>query len=157
MSQKKPHPKLICFPLPTLTPNFQTPYIVIPISVMANLFSVAHSSLLSYFTTNLSANLDSSTIRILTTSQFLKSYYTGLRHNFLSLAGWLSGLSAGLWTTGSFVRFPVRAHALATGQIPGGGRVRGNHTLIFLSSFFLPSAMSKSKINKIFKKRHNFL
>ena len=49
---------------------------------------------------------------------------------------WLSGLSAGLWTKGSLVRFPVRAHASVAGQVPSGGRVRGNHTLMFLSLSF---------------------
>ena len=34
---------------------------------------------------------------------------------------WLSGLSAGLWTKGSLVRFPVRAHAWVAGQIPSWG------------------------------------
>ena len=34
---------------------------------------------------------------------------------------WLSGLSAGLPTTGSPVRFPVRAHAWVVGQVPIGG------------------------------------
>ena len=33
---------------------------------------------------------------------------------------WLSGLSASLWTNGSPVRFPVRAHAWVAGQVPSG-------------------------------------
>ena len=42
--------------------------------------------------------------------------------------------------------FPVRAHAWVAGQVPSGGHMRGNHTLIFLSlSFFLPSPLSKNK------------
>ena len=61
---------------------------------------------------------------------------------------WLSGLSAGLKTKGSLVRFPVRAHAWVSGQVPNRGCVRGNHTLIFLflsPSFPLPSPLSKNK------------
>ena len=63
---------------------------------------------------------------------------------------WLSGLSAGLGTRGSLVRFPVRAHAWAAGQVPSRGHVRGNHTLMFLSlSFSLPSP--SLKINKKYR------
>ena len=44
---------------------------------------------------------------------------------------WLIGLSAGVWTKGSPVRYP-----------PLGGYSRGNHTLMFLSlSFSLPSPL----------------
>ena len=41
----------------------------------------------------------------------------------------------GLWTKGSLVRFPVRAHAWVAGQVLGWGHVRGNHTLMFLLPF----------------------
>ena len=59
---------------------------------------------------------------------------------------WLSGLSVGLRTKGSPVRFPVRAHAWVMGRVLSGGHVRGNHTLMFLSlSFSLPSPLSKNK------------
>ena len=52
---------------------------------------------------------------------------------------WLSGLSTGLRTKGSPVRFPVRAHAWVSGQVPSRGPARGNHALMFLSlSFSLP-------------------
>ena len=61
---------------------------------------------------------------------------------------WLSGLSTGLHTKGSLVRFPVRAHAWVVGQVPSGGRARGNHTITFLSSFSLPSTLSKTKKRK---------
>ena len=61
---------------------------------------------------------------------------------------YLSGLSTGLRTKGLLVRFPVRAHAWVADQVPGGGGVRSNHTLMFLSlSFSFPSPL---KINKIF-------
>ena len=63
---------------------------------------------------------------------------------------WLNGLSVGLRTKGPRVGFPVRAHAWVAGQVPSGGRSRGNHTLMFLSSSSLP--LSKNKINKIKKK-----
>ena len=80
---------------------------------------------------------------------FLKRFY---------LLPWLmrlSGLSAGLWTKGSLVQFPVGAHAWVVGQSwggaegRGGGRVRGSCTLMFLS-FSLPSPLSKNKL-KILK------
>ena len=58
---------------------------------------------------------------------------------------WLSGLSASLRTKGLPVQFPVRAHAWVAGQVPSRGHVRGNHTLMFLSSFSLPSPLSKNK------------
>ena len=61
---------------------------------------------------------------------------------------WLSGLSTILWTKRSLVRFPVRAHACVAGQVPSGGRARGNHTLMFLSLSL--SFSSPLKINKIF-------
>ena len=51
---------------------------------------------------------------------------------------WLSGLSAGLQTKGLLVQFPVRAHAWIAGQVPSRGRVRVNHTLMFLSLFLPP-------------------
>ena len=60
---------------------------------------------------------------------------------------WLSGLSVGLQTKGLLVQFPVRAHAWVAGQVPRKGRVRGNHILMFLSLFSLPSPLSK-KISK---------
>ena len=42
------------------------------------------------------------------------------------------------------VRFPLRAHAWVAGQVFSRGRVRDNHTLMFLS-FSLPSPLSKNK------------
>ena len=59
---------------------------------------------------------------------------------------WLSGLSVGLQTKGSPVRFPVRAHAWVAGLVPSWGHMRGNHTLMFLSlSFSFPAPLSKNK------------
>ena len=58
---------------------------------------------------------------------------------------WLSGLNSGLWTKGSLVQFLVRAHAWVACQVPGRGRMRGNHTLMFLLSFSVPSPLSKNK------------
>ena len=52
---------------------------------------------------------------------------------------WLSGLSAGLRSKGSPVRFPVRAHAWVTARVPCGGHAGGNHTLLFLLSSPFPS------------------
>ena len=51
----------------------------------------------------------------------------------------------GLRTKGSPVQFPVRAHAWVADQVPSGGHVRGNRTLMFLSSFSLPFPLSKNK------------
>ena len=39
----------------------------------------------------------------------------------------------GLQIKGSLVQFLVRAHAWVAGQVPSGGHVTGNHTLMFLS------------------------
>ena len=64
---------------------------------------------------------------------------------------WLSGLSTSLRTKGLPVRFPVRAHAWAVGQVPSGGHMRGNHMLMLF--FSLPSPLCKNKINKIFKRK----
>ena len=56
---------------------------------------------------------------------------------------WLSGLSTGLQPKGHLVRFPVRAHAWVTGQVPSGGRAKGNqsvylsHMDVSLPLFFL--------------------
>ena len=61
----------------------------------------------------------------------------------------LSGLSASLQTKGLPVPFPVRAHAWVAGHVPSGERVRGKHTLMFLS-LFLSLPLSKNKINIIF-------
>ena len=81
----------------------------------------------------------------------LNDFYHRYR-NFLILPWlvWLSGLSTGLRIKGSLVLFPVRAHACVAGQVPSWGRVRGNHTLMFLS--FL-SPFPPLKINKILKKK----
>ena len=44
---------------------------------------------------------------------------------------WLTGLSAGLQTERSMVRFPVRAHAWVVGQVPSWRHVRASQ-LMFL-------------------------
>ena len=59
---------------------------------------------------------------------------------------WLSGLRASLRIKGSPVQFPVRAHAWVVGLVPSKGRVRGNHTLMFLSVFLPP--LPSLKLNK---------
>ena len=59
---------------------------------------------------------------------------------------WLSGLSAGLQMEGSPVPVPVRAHAWVVVQVPSRGRTRGNHRLMFLSSFSsLPLSLKTNK------------
>ena len=67
-----------------------------------------------------------------------------------SWLGWLSGLSAGLWSKQSLVQFPVRAQAWVSDQAPSRVRARDNHTVMSPSLFSsLPSPISV-KINKIF-------
>ena len=62
------------------------------------------------------------------------------------MAQWIE---CGLRTKGSPVQFPVRAHAWVVGQVPSGGHVRSNHTLMYLS---LPCPLSKNKYIKSLKK-----
>ena len=77
----------------------------------------------------------------------LKNNLTPSKNGFKPWLLWLSGLSDGLPTKGSLVRFPVWAQAWVAGQDPShGGHMRGKHTLMFLSlSFSLPSPLSKHK------------
>ena len=63
-----------------------------------------------------------------------------------SLAGVAQWIDHGLWTKGSLVLFPVRAHAWVAGQVPSRGCMRGSHTLMFLS--LSPSLPLSLKINK---------
>ena len=79
-------------------------------------------------------------------ASILEYFCDVLKNCFSPWLVWLSGLSAGLQTKGSLVQFPVRAHAWVVGQVPSGGHVRGNHTLMFLSLFFSHhSPLSKNK------------
>ena len=66
---------------------------------------------------------------------------------------WVSGLSTGLQTKGLLVRFPIRAHTWAAGQVPSRKHARGNQTLMFLSLVLLPF-LSLKIINGIFKKKN---
>ena len=76
----------------------------------------------------------------------------------LALAGVAQWVESRLWTKGSLVWLLVRAHAWVVGQVPGGGYVRGNHTLMFLShSYSFPSLLSKNKWIKSFFKSANLL
>ena len=75
-----------------------------------------------------------------------KSKISWIKNQMLPWLLWLSGLSAGLRTKGSLVRFPVRAHAFIPGQVPIRGCTRGNHTWMFLSlSLSFPYSLSKNK------------
>ena len=65
---------------------------------------------------------------------------------------WLRGLSTGLQTKGSLVRFSVRACAWVVGQALRKGHMKGNHIWCFSPSLFPSFLLSKSKINKIIKK-----
>ena len=63
-----------------------------------------------------------------------------------ALAGVAQWIERGLRTKEAPVRFPVGSHAWVAGQVPSGGHVRGNHTLMFLAhSFSLSSPLSKDK------------
>ena len=68
-------------------------------------------------------------------NQFLQ---INIKTNYTSWLVWLSGLSAGLQTKVSQVRFPVRAHAWAVGQDPRRCCMIGNNPLIFLSLSLSP-------------------
>ena len=81
------------------------------------------------------------------------SNYMGNIHNCIykihcntALAGIAQWIEHGLQTKRLLVQFPVRAHAWVAGQVPSGGHMRGNHTLIFLS--LSPSLPLSLKINK---------
>ena len=79
-----------------------------------------------------------------------------IEKKFTSWLVWLNGLSADLWTKGSPVRFPVRAHVWVAGHVPSRGCARGNHTLMFLSlSFSLLSPLSKNKYIKSKENKRN--
>ena len=62
---------------------------------------------------------------------------------------WVSGLSAGLQTKGSLVRFPVRGCAWVVGKVrrsgAGGGGARERQPIDFSLSFCLPSPLAKNK------------
>ena len=83
------------------------------------------------------------------TSKTIKKYNKKIWEPWLV---YLSGLSMSLQTKGSLVQFPVRAHAWVVGQVPSWGRMRGNHTLMFLS-LSLPFPFSKIKGMKSEKKK----
>ena len=57
-----------------------------------------------------------------------------IRSTFVPWLVWLSGLSVGLQTKGSPVRFQVRAHAWVVGQFSSRECLSGNHTGCFSSS-----------------------
>ena len=64
----------------------------------------------------------------------------------IALAGVPHWIECGLRTKGLSVRFSVGAQAWVAGQVPSGGHIRDNHTLMFLSlSFSHPSPLSKNK------------
>ena len=49
---------------------------------------------------------------------------------------WLSGWVLACESSGRYFDSQSRAHAWVAGQVPGGGNVRSNHTLLFLSFSF---------------------
>ena len=68
--------------------------------------------------------------------------------------GWCSSVDW-VWAANqrSVVQFPGQAHAWIEGQVPDGGHMSGNHTLMFLYSFSFPYPPLSLKINKIFLKK----
>ena len=77
---------------------------------------------------------------IITVDQDIRLFNVALA----SIAQWIESR---LWTKGSLVQFPVRAHAWIVGQVSSGSHMGGNNILMFLSSFSLPSPLSKNKQN----------
>ena len=66
---------------------------------------------------------------------------------------WLSGLSAGLQTERSLVRFPVRVHAWVEGQVPSLGVCKRQPMDVSLPLFVLPFPSLEKWVNKnLFKK-----
>ena len=64
---------------------------------------------------------------------------------------WLSGLSTGLRTQGSWVQFPVRARAWVVGQVPKWGVQEETDPCFFITSmslFLFPSLPLSLKVNK---------
>ena len=83
----------------------------------------------------------------------VSTFFSILQMRKLPWLVWLSGLSASLWTKGSPVGFPVRAHGWVVDQVPSRGHLRSNHTMMFLSlSFSLPSPLSENTYIKSLKK-----
>ena len=81
-----------------------------------------------------------------------------MKKYFLPWLLWLSGLSIHLQTKGSPVRFPVRAHACVSGQVPSRGRAGGNHILMFPSlTFPILSSFSRNKLMKYFLKIKKYI
>ena len=74
----------------------------------------------------------------------MQRMYKTIHHT--ALAGVAQWIECGLLTEGSPVQLPIRAHAWVASQVPSGGHVRGNHTLMFLS-FSSPSLPLFLKIN----------
>ena len=64
---------------------------------------------------------------------------------------WLSGLSTGLWTKGSPVQFPVRAHAWVAGQVPSWEPRKA--TAHWCVSPSLPPSLSLSQNKQIKSKK----
>ena len=79
-------------------------------------------------------------LQLLSTLWIVSYWWSHLWTKFCPWLVWLSWLSATLWTKGSPVQFPARAHAWVAGQIPCEGHVGGSHTLMFLSLSFSPTS-----------------
>ena len=92
---------------------------------------------------------------------FIKTLHreNGMKVNTSPWLVWLSGLSAGLQTKRSLVRFPVRAHAWVVSWAPSWGRVRGSPSMYLshsdVSLSLSPSLPLSVRINKntILKKK----
>ena len=67
------------------------------------------------------------------------NFYKFYQHSKFSFKTWI-------WRVASSI--PSQGTWWVAGQVPSGGHMRGNHTLMFLSlSFSLPSPLSKNKYN----------
>ena len=100
-----------------------------------------HSSIYFYFVIMFFDNIE-----ILTLHNCISSITYIFKRLTPAMAGVAQWIECGLWTKGSPVQFPVRAHAWVASQVPSGGHMRGNHTLLFLS--LSPSLPLSLKISK---------
>ena len=78
----------------------------------------------------------------------MEKNYKEKKRALAAVAQWIECWPANLRVAG----WIPRAHDWVAGQVPSRGHTRGNHTLMFLSSFSHPSLFSLyQSINKIMK------
>ena len=75
-------------------------------------------------------------------------WFKSLKFFSFTVTGVAQWVEHGLQTKWSLVWFPVRVPFWIAGQVPSGGHMRGNHTLMFLSLSFSHSFLSLKIKNK---------